>query len=92
MTNHAEKYEGLIQSKISQQTPERWTLWTIQQSQIDVRFTEIQQTFYKMNAQIDVRFTKIKQTFQKMNALRRISDLSKPLKDERRGHKNHHMS
>ena len=25
-----------------------------------------------------------------MNALRRISDLSKPLKDERRGHKNHH--
>ena len=25
-----------------------------------------------------------------MNALRRKSDLSKPLKDERRGHKNHH--
>ena len=27
-----------------------------------------------------------------MNALRRISDLSKPLKDERPGHKNHHIS
>ena len=25
-----------------------------------------------------------------MNSLRRILDLSKPLKDERRGHKNHH--
>ena len=45
VTNHAEKYEGLIESKIWQQTPERWTLWTIQQSQIDVRFTYIQQTF-----------------------------------------------
>ena len=43
--NHAEKYEGLIQSKIKQQTSERWTLWTIQQTQIDVRFTKIQQTF-----------------------------------------------
>ena len=25
-------------------------LWTIQQTQIDVRFTKIQQTFWKMNA------------------------------------------
>ena len=27
-----------------------------------------------------------------MNAFRRISDLREPLKDERRGHKSHHMS
>ena len=45
VTNHAEKYEGLIQSKIQQQTSKRWTLWKMQQTQIDVRFTKIQQTF-----------------------------------------------
>ena len=43
--NHAESYKGLIQSNIYQQTSERWTLWKIQQTQIDVRFTKIQQTF-----------------------------------------------
>ena len=40
-----------------------------------------------------VRFTKIQHTFKRWTIYEdRIADLSKRLKDERRGHTNHHVS
>ena len=77
-----EKYEGLvIQSKISLR------VWTFSKRLKDERFGR----FIKHRSIVDlqqtlkyVRFTKIQHTF--------IADLSKRLKDEHRGHTNHHVS
>ena len=79
VTNHAKKYEGLIQSKSEVKLNSKLLK--------DERFGRCRKhrSMYAL-----WRFSKL---FKRWTLYEdRISDLSKPLKDERRGHKNHHVS
>ena len=68
------------------ETFERWTFWKIQQTQIDSRPSANSWNMYALR-----RFSKLlkDKRFTKIGIADR---LSKRLKDERRGHTNHHVS
>ena len=85
-----EKYEGVIQSKISLRV---WTFSELLKDERFGRFIKHRSIVELQQALKNVRFTKIQHTFKRWTIYEdRIADLSKRLKDERRGRTNHHVS